>query len=73
MVYALARPQRTAPISDLGEDAHLQSGMRFGIGRIVIVISEAPTAGSLSKDQQGHSNDKQDHGQNDTNDDTDDD
>ena len=45
--------------------------MRFGIGRIVIIISEAPTAGSLSKDQQGHSNDEQDHGQNDTNNDTD--
>ena len=49
---------------------HLRSGMRFGIGRIVIVISEAPTAGSLSKDQQGHSNDEQDHGQNNTNNDT---
>ena len=45
--------------------------MRFGIGRIVIIISETPTAGSLSKDQQGHSNDEQDHGQNDTNNDTD--
>ena len=45
--------------------------MRFGIGRIVIIIREAPTAGSLSKDQQGHSNDEQDHGQNDTNNDTD--